>query len=143
MFLGFHLNIGDSLPSLLQEAANSPLFANKALDRRLSPEVILTVLEELAKRGNVEWLDRSKRRCRVVWRTTEEWGQLVYRWAAASGHTGSVCTLYELTEGEDTEEEPFHGLDREVLVAALRTLEKSGKAELMMMGETGEGVKFF
>lgn len=36
----------------------------------------------------------------------------------------------------------FHGLDNEVLVRALRTLESSKKAELIIFDDN-EGVKFF
>ena len=52
----------------------------------------------------------------------------------------TVCTFYELTEGDDTVGQPFHGLDREILVKSLRTLEKQHKAEIF---ETEDGVKFF
>ena len=52
----------------------------------------------------------------------------------------TVCTLYEITEGENTADEEFHGLDTEVLIKVLRTLEASKKAELF---DDNQGVKFF
>ncbi len=54
--------------------------------------------------------------------------------------TNTVCTFYELTDGEDTRGQPFHGLERELLVKSLRALENQGKAEIF---ESEDGVKFF
>ena len=51
-----------------------------------------------------------------------------------------MCTFYELTEGDDSAGQPFHGLDREILVKSLRTLERQNKAEIF---ESEDGVKFF
>lgn len=59
-----------------------------------------------------------------------------------NGLTDTVCTLYELTEGEDTVDREFHGLERPLLVKALKTLENEGKAELINI-DGNEGVKFF
>jgi ESCRT-II complex subunit VPS25 len=54
--------------------------------------------------------------------------------------TNTVCTFFELTEGEDTVGQPFHGLERELLLKSLRALEKQHKAEIF---ESEDGVKFF
>ena len=54
--------------------------------------------------------------------------------------TNTVCTFFELTEGEDTVAQPFYGLERELLLKSLRTLEKQHKAEIF---ESEDGVKFF
>ena len=51
----------------------------------------------------------------------------------------TVCTFYELTEGEDSSRQPFHGLERELLVKSLRTLEKRNQAEIF---ESEDGAKF-
>ena len=98
-----------------------------------------------ATRGNLEWVGGSKgaaaKRAHIYWRSPEEWADLIYGWVKASGMSnGTVCTFYELTEGADTLEQPFHGLDTDVLVKALKALQSQGKAELFQ-GE--EGVKFF
>ena len=54
----------------------------------------------------------------------------------------TVCTLFELSQGEETEQQEFHGLEDWLLMRALRTLEVEGKAELLTVGDL-EGVKFF
>lgn len=30
--------------------------------------------------GNVEWTDKTKKQCLVMWRTPQEWGNLIYQW---------------------------------------------------------------
>jgi len=37
----------------------------------------------------------------------------------------------------------FHGIENWLLVRALKTLQSSGKAELISLGEANDGVKFF
>ncbi|XP_051014638.1 vacuolar protein-sorting-associated protein 25 isoform X2 [Acomys russatus] len=93
-------------PSMtVMEAQESPLFNNVKLQRKLPVESIQIVLEELRKKGNLEWLDKNKSSFLIMWRRPEEWGKLIYQWVSKSGQNNSVFTLYELTSGEDTEDE--------------------------------------
>ena len=56
----------------------------------------------------------------------------------------TVCTLYELREGEAAEGEEFYGLDNGTLVSALRILEKAKKAQIFKGDDPDSvGVKFF
>ncbi|XP_076283304.1 vacuolar protein sorting 25 [Lasioglossum baleicum] len=126
----------------IREAHSSPLFNNAAINRKLPSEVVLLVLEELAKSGNASPVDKGKQRWLVYWHTLEEWGEMIYNWAQEKGFIGSVCTLFELTQGEDTPDQEFYGLDTEVLIRALKTLEASKKAELILFDDN-QGVKFF
>jgi ESCRT-II complex subunit VPS25 len=128
------------------EAQSSPLFSNEDINRRLPPIGIDLVLKTLESRGNVEWQNSEKTRCLVMWRSPREWGELVYKWAQASGHGNSVCTLYELHSGEDTTEEEFHEIELWVLQRSIQALAREGKAELIP-GDSADGsdagVKFF
>lgn len=92
--------------------------------------------------GNLEWLDKNKSSFLIMWRRPEEWGKLIYQWVSRSGQNNSVFTLYELTSGEDTEEEEFHGLDEATLLRALQALQQEHKAEIITVSD-GRGVKFF
>ncbi|CAG5100182.1 Similar to Vps25: Vacuolar protein-sorting-associated protein 25 (Drosophila melanogaster) [Cotesia congregata] len=78
----------------------------------------------------------------IHWHTLEEWGNIVYNWAQENGFINSVCTLFELTQGENTVDQEFYGIDTEVLIRSLKTLEAQGKAELIMFDDN-QGVKFF
>uniref|UniRef100_A0A3B5AYI5 Vacuolar protein-sorting-associated protein 25 n=1 Tax=Stegastes partitus TaxID=144197 RepID=A0A3B5AYI5_9TELE len=66
----------------VMEAQESPVFNNKKIERKLSMEAIQVVFEELRKKGNLEWLDKNKSRCLVMWRRPEEWGKLIYQWVS-------------------------------------------------------------
>ncbi|XP_033729052.1 vacuolar protein-sorting-associated protein 25-like [Pecten maximus] len=125
------------------ESQNSPLFNNKAINRKLSMDGILTVLEELRKTGHLEWTDnKTRKQCLVMWRTPEEWGKLIHSWICSRSMNNTVCTLYELTEGEDSEGTDFHGLENWLLIRALKSLENQQLAELMSF-DGSDGVKFF
>ncbi|ESO10011.1 hypothetical protein HELRODRAFT_156379 [Helobdella robusta] len=125
----------------ISEVQNSPLFNNKDINRKLSIDNIHFILEELRKKRNLEWIDKNKRQCFIMWRTVDEWANLIYKWASDTGHTNSVCTLYELTDGDYTKDQEFYGLDKSVLLKALKYLELQKKAEVMIY-DTNEGVKF-
>ncbi|XP_029878941.1 vacuolar protein-sorting-associated protein 25 isoform X1 [Aquila chrysaetos chrysaetos] len=161
------------LPAMtVREAQDSPLFANRRLQRilcgarapacrplpslpsavgerllnphpgKLPLESIQVVLEELRKNGNLEWLDKNKTSFLIMWRRPEEWGKLIYQWVSKNGLTNSVFTLYELASGDDTENEEFHGLDETMLLRALQALQQEHKAEIITLDD-GRGVKFF
>ena len=123
----------------LADAATSPLFHNKAINRKLPKEGIVEILETLKEKGNIEWEDKTKASCLVFWKSPQEWGDLIYNWALKTGQLNSVCTLHEITQGTNTTEEEFYGLEEWLLLRALKLLQSKGKAELI----GNEGIKFF
>ncbi|XP_068235671.1 vacuolar protein-sorting-associated protein 25 [Palaemon carinicauda] len=123
------------------ETSSLPVFKNPSISRALPADSIAVVLEELAKRGNLEWIDKTKRRGYLLWRSPAEWGQQIYAWAQTTSRINNVCTLYEINQGDDTADQEFHNLDGDILMKALRALEVSGKAELMDFGDN-QGIKF-
>uniref|UniRef100_H2Y9E6 Vacuolar protein-sorting-associated protein 25 n=1 Tax=Ciona savignyi TaxID=51511 RepID=H2Y9E6_CIOSA len=127
----FRLRIADALAS--------PLFHNKAIDRRMSKQAVLEILDILNKKGNVEWEDKEKTSCRVFWKTTAQWADIIFKWVNEIGLNNTVCTLHEITNGPNSTNQEFHNLDAQILVDALKILQTTGKAELI--GE--DGVKFF
>uniref|UniRef100_A0AC35TU30 Vacuolar protein-sorting-associated protein 25 n=1 Tax=Rhabditophanes sp. KR3021 TaxID=114890 RepID=A0AC35TU30_9BILA len=126
----------------LNELSSSELFHNQKLNRRLDLDGIKVVFEHLESTGHIEWTDTKKSRCNVYWRTPTEWGQLIYEWATQNGLLNSPCTLFELTQGDDTTKESFYGLNKDILIKSLTTLEGRRKAVLMNIGTGSEGVKF-
>ncbi|XP_059480146.1 vacuolar protein-sorting-associated protein 25 [Neocloeon triangulifer] len=126
----------------VREVQNTPLFFNSKINRKLPQEGVMMILADLQTTGNAEPLDKTKNRWLIFWRTPEEWGKLLYNWAQSRGMTNSVCTLFELVAGDDTTDEEFYGLDMDVVVKAIRTLEMEKKAEIMMFDDS-HGVKFF
>ena len=41
--------------------------------------------------GNLEWLDKTKRRCLILWKSPEEWSKTVYQWVQESIHLLIDC----------------------------------------------------
>lgn len=46
--------------------------------------------------GNIEWEDKRKQRCFVMWRTPDEWAALIFKWVQFchvlfSGGRGLPC----------------------------------------------------
>lgn len=67
---------------------------------------------------------------------------MIYAYVSSKGLQGTVLTLFELSQGDDVEEEEFYGMQQEVLVKALQVLERERKCELIISDED-QGVKFF
>ncbi|EDW02097.1 vacuolar protein-sorting-associated protein 25 [Drosophila grimshawi] len=120
----------------------SPLFCNESINRRLSPEFIQLILEQLQQTGHAAPLDKKRQEWQVYWHTLEEYGNMVYDWIQETGQTNSICTLYEIASGENTTQLEFHDVDEAVLLNALRLLEEKGKCELIEM-DGSYGAKFF
>ncbi|XP_039595502.1 vacuolar protein-sorting-associated protein 25 isoform X2 [Polypterus senegalus] len=126
----------------VMEAQESPIFNNKKIERKLPTDAVQIIFEELRKKGNLEWIDKNKSRCLIMWRRPEEWGKLIYQWVSKNGMTNSVFTLYELSNGDDTVKEEFHGLEEWMLLKSLQALQLEQKAEIMALNDS-KGVKFF
>ncbi|KFM25522.1 Vacuolar protein sorting-associated protein 25 [Auxenochlorella protothecoides] len=130
--------------SLDAAADEFPLFENKAIQRKLSLEARSLLLEDLAASGRGRWLGPDRRRLLVLWRGVGEWADVIHAWARGNGLEDSVVSLEELLGGEDVRGSELAGMPRELLSAALRTLEERGKARVFR-GDANDdtGVKFF
>ncbi|XP_032951334.1 vacuolar protein-sorting-associated protein 25-like [Rhinolophus ferrumequinum] len=130
----------------VMEAQESLLFNNVKLQWKLPVESIQIIVEELRKKGNVEWLDKNKSSFLIMCQEARRMGEThpmgVTQWVSRSGQNNSVFTLYELTNGEDTEGEELHGLDETTPLRALRARQQENKAEIISISD-GQGVKFF
>ncbi|KAI0537391.1 ESCRT-II complex subunit-domain-containing protein [Xylaria digitata] len=139
----------------LTSPATEDLFYNRRINRRLSLDDAREVLEFMRASGRVEFVksggggrgltgggDDEGDIVWVYWRTPEEWAALVEAWVDETVQKGTVLTLYELSQGEDTTGTEFHGLDPELLNKALQVLVKRNKAQIFGQ-EDQLGVKFF
>lgn len=120
-----------------------PLFNNASINRRLNSEARTTFLDYLITQGNGQWLDRNKSSLLVLWRKIPEWADAIARWADTYGMRDSVVVVDDLSRGDDVRGTELEGLDRNVLMQALKVLEARGKVRLFS-GATPdeEGVKF-
>ncbi|CAM1501944.1 Fc.00g039280.m01.CDS01 [Cosmosporella sp. VM-42] len=128
----------------LSSAADSDLFYNRKLDRRLHLDDVRDVVDFMRKDGRAEYVGGAKEGDVVwlYWRKPEEWAGLVEKYVEDTGQKGSVLTVYELVEGDGTRGTEIHGMDSEVLLKALNVLVKRGKAQIFGQDDS-LGVKFF
>ncbi|GMH74998.1 hypothetical protein TL16_g06618, partial [Triparma laevis f. inornata] len=119
------------------------LWKNEEIGRELVRENIRVICDDFVENGNGEWEDEGKTRLRILWKKPEELAGDLLAWATRSGFIGQVCTLYELSSGEDSEGASFQGADEELIRRALAILEDRGQVAIFK-GDTSEedGVKF-
>jgi ESCRT-II complex subunit VPS25 len=135
------------------EAQNTELFSNKKIDRKLNIEFICLVIDELRKLHKAEWIDnvsdakqkqqKPPRKCLVLWHTIDEWSKLIYDYVCKSTLQNTVCTFYELVESDDVRNEEFFKINLVLFKKALGLLQIQHKAEVFIIDDGSEGVKFF
>lgn len=121
------------------------LFKNAKLNKTLYPDDIKKVIDHMVSQDGqqrAEWLTPAKASAWIWWRRPEEWALAIAAWVDDTGQKGSVLTLYEIVEGDATENQEFHGMDMEVLRKGLAVLTKQGKAQVFGTDDQ-QGVKFF
>ncbi|KAF5657802.1 VPS25-like protein [Fusarium heterosporum] len=149
----------------LSEAADSDLFVNRKLDRRLQFDDIRDVVSFMHTDGRVEYVGggTSGDVVFLYWRKPEEWAELIENYVEETAQKGSVLTVYELVEGDGTKGNgrfnagldimscrhvtllittDIHGMDNDVLLKALNVLVKRNKAQIFGQDDS-LGVKFF
>lgn len=143
----------------ISSAADSELFHNRRINRRLQLPDIRELLDFMRKEGRTEYATPQQQSSSsgaggssstggdgdvvfIYWRTPSEWAQVIESFVENTAQKGSVLTLYELAEGESTRSTELHGIDNEVLLKALNVLVKKGKAQIFGHDDS-QGVKFF
>ena len=128
------------------EADDFILFNNKAINRRLDKEMIVEVLKTLSGLKKIEFKNESMDVFFVHHRSPADLAEEIYKWARRAGRIKKVCTVVELTSHEDLREESFWGMPEDLLMVSLKELEKSRRAEIIYLGDTGNinevGIKF-
>ncbi|KAE8213911.1 hypothetical protein CF327_g2652 [Tilletia walkeri] len=147
---------------------NGELFYNKAIERRLSPNAIRTLLAHMVKQGSAGYDAPTQNgrfrvasalplgagassstagsdsanlpsRAWIFWRKPEEWADIIYKWISDTGQNRSIITLYELTEGDLSEGQEFRELPKPLLRQVLDVLVKQGKAQIFGGAKDAEG----
>lgn len=127
-----------------ESLSTSPLFNNKSINRRLSSEALRFFFKELVSRGNAKWTAKDEKRARIIWRTNEQWGSMIYNYITEKSMFNVVCSIYELREQDTIEDQEFFMLDLSVFMAALAILQKKGLCQVFEGStEDSTSVKFF
>lgn len=123
---------------------NEPIFYNKKIDRQLSRESLLVILDYMQSRGSIEWANKEKTDCFIYWKTAEEWSQIIYGWVKETGQLNSILTFYEILEEDANSGRPFYKMDLKLFIRVLNHLNSQNKAEIIGEPESSDaGVKFY
>ncbi|KAJ8555195.1 hypothetical protein K7X08_012691 [Anisodus acutangulus] len=120
-----------------------PLFSNPAIERSLSHEATMAFLSALVSDSRAEWMDKGHRKCLVLWHRIQDWADLIVNFVKEYGLEDSVMTVEEIRSGTESRGTELQGMDRTVLMQALKLLEHKGKLAIFKGSSADdEGVKF-
>lgn len=86
----------------VSNAAESDLFHNKSLNRRLQLPDIRELFDFMIKEKRAEYVLGGQDVVLLYWRTVDEWASLVEGYVDETAQKGSVLTVYEISEGDGT-----------------------------------------
>lgn len=125
-----------------------PIFHNRQISRSVSDEFKSDILKHLIHKLNkAEYINNKQPELGllVYWKSLVEWSKILYEYVEGSGQLGTVLTVYELTNVEDSGvPEVLKNLDYNLLVKILKNvLMKQGKAQVLLEEGTDQigGVK--
>ncbi|XP_064955812.1 vacuolar protein sorting-associated protein 25-like [Musa acuminata AAA Group] len=120
-----------------------PLFSNPVVERSLSHEARQVFLAALINEGRAEWIDKSHKKCLILWLRIQDWADYILNFVKENGFEDSVMTIEDIRFGVETRGTELAGIDRGVLLRALKLLEQKGKAAIFKgTSADDEGVKF-
>lgn len=115
---------------------------NKTVNRQLSTDSINLLFDYFEKTGILVF--SGKDFYYVMWKNIEEWQSIIYDSVVKHHRVDTLETLDYLMHDEETAKEEYSGMDKEILVLILKSLEKKGKCKLLAddTGNSYMGVKF-
>lgn len=120
-----------------------PLFSNPVIERSLSHEAREVFLSTIVGEGRAEWMDKGHRKCLILWHRIQDWADIIVQFVKDNGLEDSVMTIEELRTGVESQGTELQGIDRTILMRALKLLENKGKLAIFKGTSTDdEGVKF-
>ena len=74
---------------------------------KIDTEFLHELLSQMVKSGKASWLPTNKSSpssstALIYWRKPDEWAQIIYKFVERIGGIGSIYTVYDLIEGEDS-----------------------------------------
>ncbi|KAL8138957.1 hypothetical protein V2J09_004958 [Rumex salicifolius] len=104
-----------------------PLFSNPVIERSLSHEAREAFLSSIVGEGRAEWMDKGHRKCLILWHRIQEWTDIIVQFVKENGLEDSVMTIEEIRTGVESRGTELQGVDRTILMRALKLLENKGK----------------
>jgi len=114
----------------------SKMWRNPRIQREVKTSIAEIILDAMVKRGLAERVKGSL--VYVYAQKPEELAAKLKKWAQSTGHSGTVLTFYELTEGEHPGLAEFADLDGHLLKRVVEVMSRRGDAAAIK--EEGETV---
>lgn len=125
------------------DPALNPLFRNATIDRQLDGEGVKAVLDAVQAAKYGQWEDDARSRFSISPVSYAMLASAIYAYAERYNLIDNVATVEELSAGDETSGEIFHGLSPTLIEGALKSLEAGGRAVLVPGDSASElGVKF-
>jgi len=113
---------------------------NERINRKMLSAYLSDILAIMVSK-NVAAYEPAKqtRAVLVYWRLPEEWAEVLYDWASASGQINTILTFYDITDPPI--ESPLTNIPISLLRKAISILGKTGRSQIIAIPD-GEGVRF-
>ncbi|KAK6923125.1 ESCRT-II complex, Vps25 subunit [Dillenia turbinata] len=123
-----------------------PLFSNPVIESiagSLNHEARQAFLSALVSEGRAEWMHKGHRKCLILWHRIQDWADSIVQFVKDNGLEDTVMTVEEIRSGVESRGTELHGIDRTILMRALKLLENKGKLVIFKGSSADdEGIKF-
>ena len=117
------------------------ILRNERINRRILPSYLESILAAMVTKNQAAFEPPKQTRAAIIfWRTPEEWADVLYTWAVATGQLNTILTFYEIADPPVPS--PLSGIPIPLLRRAVSFLVKSNKAQVISVAD-GEGVRLF
>ncbi|KZW00053.1 ESCRT-II complex, vps25 subunit [Exidia glandulosa HHB12029] len=114
---------------------------NPEIARSVKPAHLESLIATLVAQGKAYYdPPKQTRTVLLLWRTLDEWAEVLFTWASDTGQLNTILTFYEIQEPELKSE--LSGIPTPLLRRAIQALIKSSRAQLID-GTEGGGVRIF
>ena len=128
---------------LTPEIFNKNLGQNPKINRKLDSKDTEVIFQSLVNVKKAVYIDPKKPvDIYILWRSFNEWEQYLYNAAMNRQSLDKLETLDYIIEDDDNKNEEYYNMDKNLLIAILKSLESKGKCGLVKDGDSYIAVKF-
>ena len=116
---------------------------NPKINRKLDSKDTEVIFQSLVNVKKAVYIDPKKPvDIYILWRSFNEWEQYLYNAAMNRQSLDKLETLDYIIEDDDNKNEEYYNMDKNLLIAILKSLESKGKCGLVKDGDNYIAVKF-
>ena len=128
---------------LTPEIFNKNLGQNPKINRKLDSKDTEVIFQSLVSVKKAVFINPKKPvDIYILWKSFNEWEQYLYNAAMNRQSLDKLETLDYIIEDDDNKNEEYYNMDKNLLIAILKSLENKGKCGLVKDGDNYIAVKF-